>query len=102
MRDPMHEATYADLEALPENLVGQLIEGMLIAMPRPSIGHATVASNLGNDLGSPFGRGRGGPGGWWFLDEPELHFGMIAFRSVESTRKKRSVSSGTSNRSSGC
>lgn len=23
----------------------------------------------------PFDRGRGGPGGWWILDEPELHLG---------------------------
>jgi Uma2 family endonuclease len=27
------------------------------------------------DLGSPFHRGRGGPGGWIILDEPELHLG---------------------------
>jgi Uma2 family endonuclease len=25
------------------------------------------------DLGNPFDRGRGGPGGWIILDEPELH-----------------------------
>ncbi|MYH57981.1 MAG: Uma2 family endonuclease, partial [Boseongicola sp. SB0675_bin_26] len=24
---------------------------------------------------APFGRGRGGPGGWWIVDEPELHLG---------------------------
>ena len=75
LRDPKHRATYADLEALPSNMVGQLIEGILIATPRPSVGHATVTSNLGADLGAPFGRGRGGPGGWWFLDEPEIHLG---------------------------
>jgi len=23
----------------------------------------------------PFDRGQGGPGGWWILDEPELHLG---------------------------
>lgn len=23
----------------------------------------------------PFDDGRGGPGGWWIVDEPELHFG---------------------------
>ncbi|MFZ5443073.1 MAG: Uma2 family endonuclease [Myxococcota bacterium] len=74
MPDPKHAATYAELEALPDNVVGQLIEGVLVTTPRPSIGHATVASNLGSDLNTPFGRGRGGPGGWWFLDEPELHF----------------------------
>jgi Uma2 family endonuclease len=29
---------------------------------------------LGIDLGGPFDRGRGGPGGWYIVDEPELHF----------------------------
>lgn len=90
MRPPNQEATYADLEALPENLVGQLIEGVLLATPRPSVGHATVTSNLGNDLGSPFGRGRGGPGGWWFLDEPELHFGKnVLVPDLAAWRKER-------------
>jgi Uma2 family endonuclease len=28
---------------------------------------------LGEELGPPFNRGRGGPGGWIILDEPELH-----------------------------
>lgn len=28
---------------------------------------------LGGELVPPFGRGRGGPGGWIILDEPELH-----------------------------
>ena len=35
--------------------------------------HASVASTLGEELGPPFKRGRGGPGGWIILDEPELH-----------------------------
>ena len=26
-------------------------------------------------LTGPFDRGRGGPGGWWIIDEPELHLG---------------------------
>ena len=30
---------------------------------------------LGGDLWQPFHRGRGGPGGWILLYEPELHFG---------------------------
>lgn len=30
---------------------------------------------LGGELDGPFDRGRGGPGGWLILDEPELHFG---------------------------
>src|SRR5262249_35501828 len=32
-------------------------------------------SVLIGDLNGPFHQGRGGPGGWWILVEPELHFG---------------------------
>jgi Uma2 family endonuclease len=56
-------------------MIGQLVDGELIASPRPAIDHTNVASVLGQDLGGPFHRGRGGPGGWWILDEPELHLG---------------------------
>lgn len=69
------EATYADLEALDPLLTGQLISGVLYAHPRPASEHALAASGLGMDLGGPFQRGRGGPGGWWIVDEPELHWG---------------------------
>ena len=67
-------ATYADLEALDPNLVGEIVAGVLYANPRPALPHATAATTLGEELGPPFRRGRGGPGGWVFLDEPELHF----------------------------
>ena len=30
---------------------------------------------LGTRIGGPFDSGPDGPGGWWILDEPELHFG---------------------------
>ena len=30
---------------------------------------------MGSELFSAFDRGRNGPGGWWILDEPELHLG---------------------------
>jgi len=68
-------ATYQDLIDLPSPLVGEIVDGELHASPRPAFGHASAASTLGMDLGSPFQRGRGGPGGWWIFDEPELHFG---------------------------
>ncbi len=68
-------ATYADIVALPPGVTGQIVAGELFTHARPSLGHAGVASVLGMDLGSPFDRGRGGPGGWWIRDEPELHFG---------------------------
>jgi Uma2 family endonuclease len=68
-------ATYADLEALPPNMVGELVEGELYASPRPAFPHAVAASQLAGELIGPFNRGRGGPGGWIILYEPELHFG---------------------------
>ena len=69
------EATYDDLVALPENFVGELIDGELIASPRPAFPHAVTTSSLGVQVGGPFFFSRGGPGGWVILDEPELHFG---------------------------
>lgn len=68
-------ATYEDLLAVPDHLVAEIVGGVLHASPRPASRHAHAASTLGMDVGSPFQRGRGGPGGWWLLDEPELHFG---------------------------
>lgn len=71
-------ATYDDLLALPERVVGELVGGVLYASPRPAPRHAAATSALGEELGPPFKRGKGGPGGWWILDEPELHFGADA------------------------
>ncbi|MFP2901324.1 Uma2 family endonuclease [Corallococcus sp. 4LFB] len=68
-------ATYADLEALPPNQVGELVNGELYASPRPASPHALAATHLGGELYGPFDRGRGGPGGWIILSEPELHLG---------------------------
>jgi len=68
-------ATYADIEALPPNVVGEILFGVLHVNPRPAPPHAVAASALGDELGPPFKRGRGGPGGWVLLDEPELHLG---------------------------
>ena len=67
-------ATYEDLFDLPENVVGEIIAGELHTHPRPAPAHARASSALGIKVGSPFDQG-GGPGGWWILDEPELHLG---------------------------
>lgn len=66
-------ASYADVQAAPAGQLAQVIDGDLHLSPRPSGRHALVASVLGEELGPPFRRGRGGPGGWLLLDEPELH-----------------------------
>jgi Uma2 family endonuclease len=72
-RSSQTPATYADIEALPPNQVGEIVRGVLYANPRPASPHAAAASALGEELGPPFKRGRGGPGGWVILYEPELH-----------------------------
>jgi Uma2 family endonuclease len=71
---PRRRATYADLEAVPPGKVAELIRGTLHVMPRPHPRHARASSRLTIELGGPFDLGRGGPGGWVLLDEPELHF----------------------------
>lgn len=68
-------ATYADLSAVPDNFVAEILGGELYASPRPASPHAHAAHLLGFELTGPFEVGRNGPGGWWFLSEPELHFG---------------------------
>lgn len=76
MGAPAHRpATYADLEAVPEHLVAEIIDGVLETHPRPHPRHAAAASDLSTLLGPPFRHGRGGPGGWIFMVEPELHLG---------------------------
>ncbi len=67
------KATYEDVLDAPEHLVAELIDGVLHTHPRPATPHAQAATVLGEELGPPFKRGRGGPGGWIILYEPEIH-----------------------------
>ena len=69
-------ATYADIEALPPHVVGEILDGELVVAPRPRSTHARAGSSLGAILGGPFDLGSGGPGGWIILFEPELHLGQ--------------------------
>lgn len=68
-------ATYQDVLDAPAHLVAEILNGTLYTHPRPAMPHALASSSLGDELMSPFGKGRGGPGGWWIIDEPELHLG---------------------------
>lgn len=68
-------ATYADVLAAPEHQLAELIAGELVVQPRPAMPHVSTASDLGGLLMGPFRFGRGGPGGWVILFEPELHLG---------------------------
>jgi Uma2 family endonuclease len=68
-------ATYADLQEVPPHLVAEIIFGVLHTQNRPSPRHAASSMSLGGELTAPFQKGRGGPGGWIFMFEPELHLG---------------------------
>ena len=66
-------ATYQDVLDAPAHRVAEIVDGTLYTWPRPAPPHAVASSRLGFDLVGPFDRGRDGPGGWWIIDEPELH-----------------------------
>lgn len=83
-------ATYQDVLDAPEHLVAEIIDGELSLLPRPATPHAAAASALGEELGPPFKRGKGGPGGWIILDEPEIHFGEdIVVPELAGWRRER-------------
>ncbi len=69
------QATYQDVLDAPPHKVAEIIAGTLHTHPRPASRHAWASSGMGYELTGPFQRGRGGPGGWWIIDEPELHLG---------------------------
>lgn len=68
-------ATYEDVLSAPPHKVAEVLSGELFLHPRPAGPHAAAATALTEELGPPFKRGRGGPGGWLLLAEPELHLG---------------------------
>jgi Uma2 family endonuclease len=83
-------ATYEDLLKVPENLTAELIDGELYTWPRPGSAHAHASSVLGAELNAAFERGRGGPGGWWIVDEPEIHLsGQALVPDIAGWRRER-------------
>ena len=66
---------YEELEAVPRHLVAEIIGGSLVTHPRPAPRHAAASAVLTRKLVGPFQDDPDGPGGWIFLDEPELHLG---------------------------
>jgi hypothetical protein len=68
-------ATYEDLVALPDLYVAEIVGGELHASrplaPLPNVARSALLGMVGRG----YGFGHDGPGGWWILILPELHFG---------------------------
>ena len=87
---PTRRATYQDVLDTPAHRVAEIVDGTLHTHPRPAMPHALANSRLGGELTGPFDRGRGGPGGWWIIDEPELHLGEeIVVPDLAGWRRER-------------
>ena len=69
-------ATYEDLRRVPDTMRAEIVDGELVVSPRPATPHAFAATEMAADLLPVFhgATARSGPGGWWILSEPELHF----------------------------
>ncbi len=81
---------HAEFAALPANMVGEIVNGALYAHPRPARKHGQAATELTSELVNPFRRGRGGPGGWRFIAEHELHLGEhIVVPDISGWRAER-------------
>ena len=67
------------------------MEGEIAVTPRPAPKYANVSSALGVQIGGPFQFGKdGGPGGWWILDEPQIHFpGIDIVPDIAGWKKDR-------------
>ena len=72
---PTPRATYQDVLDAPPHRVAEIVDGTLHTHPRPAAPHARASSVLGRKIGSPYDDETDGPGGWWIIDEPELHLG---------------------------
>lgn len=74
MAEPLRRpADWQDLLATPEDVKVEVIGGELISThPRPRPAHARAQAALSFEVWGGYDRGRGGPGGWWILPEPDV------------------------------
>jgi Uma2 family endonuclease len=56
-------------------MVAEIVDGELWASPRPAPRHSRAWARITSRIEPAFDEGRGGPGGWIILGEPEVHLG---------------------------
>lgn len=91
MADPLpRPAGWAEILAAPEGLEAEVIGGELWTHPRPRPEHGLAQFSIAFSLGR-FGIGRGGPGGWWLINEVDVFFGPhdIVNPDVAGWRRER-------------
>lgn len=84
-------ATYTDLLALPSDVRGEIVAGEVVLQPSPTPLHQSTIGELYAELRNPFQRGRGGPGGWWLIQDVDVEFGQhdICRPDVSGWRRER-------------
>jgi Uma2 family endonuclease len=65
---------YEELLALPDNVIGEIMDGELVVTPRPSAAAGATARALGDQL-SRASAEAAGRHGWWIFDEAKLRLG---------------------------
>ena len=83
-------ATYQDVMDAPPDKVAEVVDGALYIFHRPALPHARAGSVLGSIISHHFDHGGGGPGGWWIVDEPQIHLGEdIVVPDIAGWRRER-------------
>ncbi|MGH9334466.1 MAG: Uma2 family endonuclease [Vicinamibacteria bacterium] len=86
-------ATWEDLLKIPEDdrFRYEVLGGEIEGLPHPLPQHGWTQGMLFADLSSPFGRGRGGPGGWWLILETDVILGPhdIVAPDITGWRRER-------------
>jgi Uma2 family endonuclease len=81
-------AKYADLELIPDGMVGEIVDGDLYAHARPRIIHGRAIARLLRQLGRD--DDDDSPTGWVILPEPEIWFGKhLLVPDLAGWRRKR-------------
>ena len=82
-------ATYADIEALPPHVVGEILFGVLQTHRHPVRGSFSRGA-LQAELMGFFGRARGSPRGWAFIGGTTLHLGPhVAVPDIAGWKRER-------------
>jgi len=65
---------YDQLCALPDGVTGEILSRQLHTQISGSARHAVAITGLLSNIGTAFDFARNGPGGWFTLHKPEIHF----------------------------